>query len=424
MLSDEQKKLGRRNFLKAVATVPPTGALLWKTSSMWPVKAGIIGIGGQGGVLMENAPPSHMRISAVCDIFPPNREKALKIAQERFDPDAVAYADHRELLKRSDIEAVLIAAPLWMHEPLAIDALNAGKHVFTEKAMANSIDGCRRMIKAANSAGKHLQVGHQRNYNPLYQEAYQLVREGVIGDVYHVRSLWHRNKSWRRAVPETDFDPSPWGYPDMEHLRNWRLYRKYSYGLNAELGTHHLQVVNWFTGKLPKSVYGSGGIYAYDDGREVEDHIYVTYEYPGGLTYTFSSIQTNAFDHFYEQFMGTEGTIILTREREAMLFSEGGTAAATELKTQAMGDAPLLEASESRVRDAAGSQVTGGGKSAASALRGYSKELEGFCRTIRYGSENLCDGPSAMNVCVPMIKAGESLESRQKVDIPQNLYWT
>ena len=145
-------------------------------------------------------------------------------------------------------------------------ALNAGKHVFTEKAMANSIDGCRRMIEAARSAGRHLQVGHQRNANPLYQEAYQLIREGVIGDVYHVRSLWHRNKSWRRAVPETDFDPSPWGYPDMEHLRNWRLYRKYSYGLNAELGTHHLQVVNWFTGKLPKAVYGSGGIYAYDDG--------------------------------------------------------------------------------------------------------------------------------------------------------------
>ncbi|MCY3775843.1 MAG: Gfo/Idh/MocA family oxidoreductase, partial [Candidatus Aminicenantes bacterium] len=149
MLNDEQKKLGRRNFLKAVATVPPTGALLWKTASMWPVKAGIIGIGGQGGVLMENAPPSHMKISAVCDIFPPNREKALKIAQERFDPDAAAYSDHRELLKRGDIEAVLIAAPLWMHEALAIDALNAGKHVFTEKAMAHSIDGCRRMIQAA-----------------------------------------------------------------------------------------------------------------------------------------------------------------------------------------------------------------------------------------------------------------------------------
>ena len=198
MMNEEQRKLGRRNFIKAVATVPPTGALVWKASSMSPVKAGIIGIGSQGGVLMENAPPSHIRISAVCDIFPPNREKALKIAKERFDPQAIAYPDHQELLGRKDIEAIIIAAPLWMHEPLAIDALKAGKHVFTEKAMAHSIEGCRRMIDAANSARKNLQVGHQRNYNPLYQEAFELIQGGVIGDVYHVRTLWHRNKSWRR----------------------------------------------------------------------------------------------------------------------------------------------------------------------------------------------------------------------------------
>ena len=72
-LTKEKKEIGRRNFMKAVATTPVAGALIWKASRMTPVKAGIIGIGGQGGVLLENAPPSHIRISAVCDIFPQNR---------------------------------------------------------------------------------------------------------------------------------------------------------------------------------------------------------------------------------------------------------------------------------------------------------------------------------------------------------------
>ncbi|HRR56301.1 MAG TPA: twin-arginine translocation signal domain-containing protein, partial [Acidobacteriota bacterium] len=86
-LTAEQKELGRRNFIKALAATPVAGALIWKAASMTPVRAGLVGIGGQGGVLIENAPPSHVRISAVCDIFPPNRERALSVARQRFDPD-------------------------------------------------------------------------------------------------------------------------------------------------------------------------------------------------------------------------------------------------------------------------------------------------------------------------------------------------
>ena len=124
-LTKEQRELGRRNFIKAVAATPVAGGLIWKASRMTPVRAGIVGIGGQGGVLLENAPPSHIRISAVCDIFPANRERALKIAQERHDPDAKAYSDYRELLDRRDLEAVIIATPLWMHAEMAIAGLQA-----------------------------------------------------------------------------------------------------------------------------------------------------------------------------------------------------------------------------------------------------------------------------------------------------------
>jgi predicted dehydrogenase len=423
-LTEEKRELGRRNFLKAVAATPVAGALIWKASSMRPVRAGIIGIGGQGGVLLENAPLSHIKISAVCDIFPANRERALKIAQERHDPDAKAYSDYREVLDRRDLEAVIIASPLWMHAQMSIDALQAGKHVFCEKNMAKGIEDCRKMLDAAKSARKNLQIGHQRNYNPLYHEAKQLIDSGELGDLYHVRTLWHRNGDWRRAVPDVEFDPSPWGYPDLEHLKNWRLYSEYSLGLMAELASHQLQVVNWFSGRLPQRVFGTGGTYRYEDGREVPDHVYLMYEYPGNLTLTFSSIQSNAWDHYYEAFFGTEGTLILSGEREAMLFYEGDKKQeATEVKVENVkGDAPVMQASESRARDAAGTSVTGSSAGGFNALTAYRLELEGFAQTIRDGRPNLCDGIEGMNAAVSTITGYDAVEGRIRNDIRSDSY--
>ncbi len=421
-LTEEKRELGRRNFIKAVAATPVAGALIWKASSMTPVRAGIIGIGGEGGVLLENAPPSHIRISAVCDIFPPNRERALKIAQERHDPDAKAYVDYREMLERRDLEAIIIATPLWMHDKMAIDALQAGKHVFCEKTMAIGIDKCREMIDASRSARRNLQIGHQRTYSPLYHEAKQLFDSGSIGDVYHVRAVWHRNNDWRRAVPtDSDFDPTPWGYPDLERLKNWRLYDKYSLGLMAELASHQLQVINWFTGTVPEKVYGSGGIYRYDDGREVPDHVYLIYEYPNNLTLSYSSIESNGWDHYYEAIFGTKGTILLSAESEAMLFYEGG-AEPTELKVESVkSDTPVMQASASRVRDAAGTAVAGT-SAGFNALSAYRLELEGFAQTIRDGRPNLCDGNEGMRAAIATIMGYDAVEQRAALPIRNDLF--
>jgi len=416
-LTKEKQEIGRRNFMKAVAATPVAGALMWKASRMTPVKAGIIGIGGQGGVLLENAPPSHIRISAVCDIFPQNRDRALKIAQERHDPNAQAYEDYRKLLERRDLEAVIIATPLWLHTTKAKEALEAGKHVFSEKNMCKNLEEGREMLATARSARKNLQIGHQRNYNPLYHEAKGLIDEGTLGDVYHVRTLWHRNFDWRRKVPEVDFDPTPWGYPDLEHLKNWRLYDKYSLGLMAELGSHQIQIVNWFSGRLPERVYGTGGIYRYPDGREIPDHVFVTYDYPDNLTYTFSSIQSNAFDHYYEAFFGTKATLLLSGEKEAMLFYEGG-AEPTELKVkEVQGDDPVMQASASRARDAAGTSVSGSSAGGFNALTAYRLELEGFAQTIRQGRPNLCDGVEGMNAAVATILGADAVVNNTRTDI-------
>ncbi len=423
MLNEKQRELGRRNFLKAVATVPVAGALLWKTYRARPVKAAIVGTGGQGRVLLENAPTSHLRLVAVCDIAPDNLERGLKVARERHDPEAQAYADYNEMLQRSDIEAVLVAAPLWMHEPLTLAALRAGKHVFCEKTMAHSTDECRRMIEASLAARRNLQIGHQRVANPLYHEAYSLVKNGVIGDVYHVRSLWHRNTDWRRSVPEKlEMDPAAHGYPTLEHLKNWRLYDKYSQGLMAELGSHQLQVVNWIADSVPLNVYASGGVYRYKDGREAADHVYAIFEYPEDLTVTYSTIQSNQYDHYYEQIMGTEGTIILQSEREAMLFPEGSKEfEATQISAKSAATGPVMSASESRLRDAAGSSV-GGSTSGYNPLAAYRDELAAFCSTIRYWTANPCDGRAGMAACVPILVANQSMREGRKLEIGPEMY--
>jgi predicted dehydrogenase len=417
-MTEQQRQIGRRNFLKAAATLPVAGALTWKASGMQPVRAALIGPGSQGRLLIENANPDVLRIVAVADVFPPNLQKGLEVARRIHDPNAEGYADYRQAIERKDVDAVIVAVPLWMHARVTLDALAAGKHVLVEKMMAYTEGECRQMIEAAARGRLTLQVGHQRAYNPLYHEARELLRSGAIGDVFHVRAVWHRNSTWRRPLPAEPFDPTAFGYSDMEHLVNWRMYRKYSQGLLSELACHQVHAVNWLTGKTPTSVMATGGVHRHQDGREVPDHIYAILEYPGNLTMSYSTILSNAYDNYYEQYMGTKGTIVLGGETEALLFAEGASGPATEITITPSAGGPLLEASESRARDAAGSAVGGGSATGWNAMTAYKNQLDGFCRTLRTGYPNFCDGQAGMAATVPIIKAGDALAARARVDIP------
>jgi len=442
MLTEEQRKIGRRTFLKAMATLPVAGAFAFaarqKERHAQPVQAGIIGTGSEGCVLLEQSPKDRIEYKAMCDIRPDSREQGLKTIQKIWESKPDVYpGDYRKLLERDDIEAVVIATPLWMHAQMAIDALEAGKHVFCEKTMAWDIDDCKKMVQAARRSKRVLQVGHQRHSNRLYASALKMIHGGLIGEVYYIRTLWHRNTDWRRPVPKMEdlrkadpkFDPEQWGYKDLEQLVNWRLYNKYSQGLMAELGSHMIDVTNWFMGGVPKRVLGSGGIYQLKDGREVEDHVYVTYEYapnpigPNGTTVTFTSITSNAFDHYYEQFEGTKGTLILTGEVEAMLFKEGeDKSTAIEVKRPAKGG-PVMEASESRAAAAAGTEV-GAAETGEQLdrLEPYRMELEGFCSAIKYRAEVPCTGETGLAAAAAILKANEAIKKGEPVELGKDLY--
>src|SRR5690606_35473555 len=132
------------------------------------------------------------------------------------------------------IEAVVIATPLHLHGPMALQALEAGKHVFTEKTMAFTTELCEQMTQKAKEKGLNLQVGHQRFYNPLYWDAFRMYRMGWLGNVYHIRSLWHRNTDWNYWIHVREeykdelmkFDPRKYGYEDLQKLVNWRWYEE------------------------------------------------------------------------------------------------------------------------------------------------------------------------------------------------------
>src|SRR3990167_5857566 len=211
--------------------------------------------------------------------------------------------------------------------------------------MAWDTAGYTRMIETARKNTRILEIGYQRNYNPVYRSAYEgVMRQGLLGDVHYVRLAWHRNGNWRRTgdPPSKDFDASKWGYPTWDHLWNWRLYWKYSQGLFAELGSHQVNAVNWFLGATPQHVQATGGIHRYNDGREVPDHVYAIFDYPGGVTGSFTSVESNAFDERYEAFYGTKGTMIIRNENDAMLFDEGAGAKATGVEVAPKRPSALL----------------------------------------------------------------------------------
>ena len=425
-LTPEQQTVGRRNFLKAVAGLPALAGLGAAAAARGPVaggpvRLGFIGVGGEGRVLLAQVDPAFATVTALCDINPAQLTRADEVLAKTGRPAAPHFADFRQMLATSDIEAVVIATPLWMHAEQTVDCLEAGRHVLCEKMMAWDLDGCLRMRDTARRTGRVLEIGYQRYYNPIYQAAYDgIIRAGTLGEVYTARIAWHRNGNWRRKgdPPSPSYDPSPWGYPDWEHLINWRLYKRYSRGLLAELASHQVSVVNWFFGAVPDAVHGSGGVYRWKDGREVDDHVFTTFEYAGGRTATFSSIESNAFDHFYEVFFGTRGTLVLRGETEAYLFDEGGGAQPTGIEVAAPGRGPVLEASESRAADAAGrsaASVPAAGNT--DRLLSYRQEISGFCATIRTGVPLRCGPDKAIGSAAACLQAFDAIEQKTRLAV-------
>jgi predicted dehydrogenase len=425
-LTPEQMDRGRRNFLKALAGTPALAALGVAAAARGPVpggpvRLGFIGVGAQGRAQLGNVDPRYAAVRAICDINPAQLRLADAVLEKNGMPPARHYAEWREMLEQENIEAVVMAPPLWAHADLAVGCLGAGKHVLCEKMMAWDIAGCERMRAAARTDGKVLAIGYQRHYNPMYHAAYEgLIRTGTIGDIYHVRLAWHRNGNWRRKgeAPAPDYDPSKWGYPTFDHLYNWRLYWKYSQGLMAELCSHQINATNWFFGCAPEAVTASGGLYRFSDNREVYDHVYATFEYPGGRTAVFSSIESNAFDDYYEMYFGTKGTLILLHEREALLFEEGSGTRATEIEVTPRGAGAVIQSSETMTANTNQTVARAAGVAGSDARPPATRiQMQRFCSAIRVGAPLACGPDQAFDSARACIRANEAIRTKSRVTV-------
>jgi len=454
-LTPEQRVLGRENanqalgisrrdLLKAAAAAPALGAFYFGYRDMAgksPVRAAIIGTGDEGcQAMIRSHNRDYLDFIGFCDIRPSQQARAVKEFSDHKDYTAAdvkkikAYDTKEDMYSDRNVEMIVIALPLWLHAPVAIEAMKAGKHVFTEKLMAHSIAECKQMCLVARDTNRLLAVGHQRHYSVLYDNANYLVQNDVLGDIRHIRALWHRNNAmpmvardkngnpafdpktglpeivrdaegkvvyrdgWKRTHPDPDknIDYKKYGYSSLDELINWRLYNRTGAGLMAELGSHQLDACSIFLGKRhPLAVTGIGGTFFYSDGREVDDHVFTLFEFPGKpddgekarVVVTYSSINTNAFDGYGEMVMGSKGTMIVSQEKEILLFKEAGTPTAsrsTSVTMEAHGKKPALETSPSLAGPTAATAL--GGLATADPSRGYREELEHFAYCVRHGN--------------------------------------
>ncbi|MFO0809373.1 MAG: Gfo/Idh/MocA family oxidoreductase [Gemmataceae bacterium] len=494
--------LTRRGFMNsmvvaggAVAVAGTAGYFGYQKMDGKPIKAAIIGTGDEGGVLIGEHNPEFLEFIAISDIRPSNQKRAFtgdkdvplrkgltKVYGADAEKKIKVYIDYKEMLeKEKDIEAVVIATPLISHAPIAIDCLKAGKHVLCEKLMARTIGQCKEMIKAAADNDRILSIGHQRHYSMLYAHAVEVLGTGLLGDVKHIRALWHRNFSWPRldVKGEQEIDPvlgklwlrdgwtqpmnemdvaelsekvKKYGYKNIEELIRWRLYNRTGGGLMAELGSHQLDACSIFLGHVhPIAVTGIGthSLYGFKPGdgkpnpREIDDHVFATYEFPGKnhpmgpnkgtdkddvVVVTYSSISTNGFEPYGECVMGTRGTMIVEAEQNVYLYTEKdpnkkGTApskTATATVTTAGGGKPAIEAGPTWGGPAAAQAKAG---STTTVSRGYREEMEDFAYCIKLWGQGMdkerrlprCHGKVAMADAIIALTSNLSMKHRQRI---------
>ena len=292
------------------------------------VNVALLGAGAQGQVLLDSMLRiPGLRFRAVCDIWAEYNQKRAVNTLRKFKHDVRGYEDYREMLdKEKDLDAVVIATPDFWHSPHTVDCLKAGKHVYCEKEMSNTLEGARAMVVAARETGKLLQIGHQRRSNPRYLhcKGNLLDQAKVLGRVVTVNGQWNRAVSpdlgWPERYPIPDDRLKQYGFKDMHQFRNWRWFKGKGGGPIVDLGSHQIDIYNWFLGKAPSSVIASGGLDYHDPAtHEWYDTVMAIYEYdtPSGKVRAYYQTQTtNGSQGYFENFMGDQGTLLIS-ESEA-----------------------------------------------------------------------------------------------------------
>jgi predicted dehydrogenase len=269
---------------------------------------------------------------ALCDIDKKILEEKAAELQKLRSKKPLLFGDYRKMLERKDLDAVIVGTPDHWHCLQMTDACSAGKDVYVEKPIANSIAECDAMVAAARKHGRVVQVGQQQRSGNLWHEMKHFIDGGKLGRIPRVE-VW-ANFSYGAlslpvpdsAVPEgVDFDmwlgPAPKrGFNTERFHGSWRMFWDYGGGLLTDWGVHLLDMALWGMNvkEMPKRVIGTGGRFAFpQNSPETFDTMTVVYEYENFLIQwtNIGGTETGPYGRNYGlAFKGVNGTLVANRE--------------------------------------------------------------------------------------------------------------
>ena len=256
----------------------------------------VIGAGRAGMIHAVNFRKSvpGAKLVAIVDPDP----SARTAARESLEIDK-AYSDYAEALEDSEIDAVVVVIPTGLHREVVVRAAKAGKHILCEKPMAMNEEECMDMIASAKAGGVKLQLGFMRRYDASYRKAKEAVQSGAIGDVVMVRS--------NTRGPSV---PQPWMY-DL----------KKSNGPLAEVNSHDIDTLRWFTGSEFATVYAIGGNYRCEEAKkdwpDFYDNVIMSALFENGMQGAIDGAQGVGYSYDARtEVLGTKGCVFIGSLRD------------------------------------------------------------------------------------------------------------
>jgi predicted dehydrogenase len=332
-----------------------------------PVNVAVIGLGGRGSHVLRShgywpdeelrktgykEPPQKLlpgiRVLGVCDVYKPRVNAALGWLGQ-YGVKAKGFDDWRAVIDDPEVQAVIITtADLW-HTPIALAAVQAGKDVYVEKCMSQTVEEAKELRRQVRASKCVLQVGHQNRHNTYQKIAARLYKDGVLGKVHVIQTAVGRNypegayagplppKEADRFIRWESYLPKELaGQRDLDKLFNWRKYWTFSTGIAGDLLSHDVDMANRVLElTIPDTATASGGIYAWLDGRETPDHYTVVHEYRDrGITFLYNASLANSFER-ETTILGTDATLVLGFKIEVFA-DHGSSRYAADLKAGKM----------------------------------------------------------------------------------------